>query len=82
MAMLVTHLSAARGSLAWMAMEWLRHGKPSVLGIVTGMVAGCGTITPVSGSVGPAGIFCSPTLGIFSGNGFSDGISNRGSVGD
>ena len=125
MAMLVTHLSAACGSLAWMTMEWLRHGKPSVLGIVTGMVAGLGTITPASGSVGPAGavviglsagvicyfatitlknrlniddsldvfpvhgvggmlglfmagIFCSPALGIFSGNGFSDGISTIG----
>jgi Amt family ammonium transporter len=55
MAMLVTHISAAAGSLAWMAMEWLRHGKPSVLGIVTGMVAGLGTITPASGFVGPAG---------------------------
>ena len=55
MAMLVTHLSAAAGSLAWMAMEWLRHGKPSVLGIVTGMVAGLGTITPASGFVGPGG---------------------------
>lgn len=55
MAMLVTHLSAATGSLAWMAMEWLRHGKPSVLGIVTGMVAGLGTITPASGFVGPGG---------------------------
>ena len=122
MVMLVTHLSAACGSLAWMTMEWLRHGKPSVLGIVTGMVAGLGTITPASGSVGPAGavviglsagvicyfatitlknrlniddsldvfpvhgvggmlglfmagIFCSPALGIFSGNGFSDGVS-------
>jgi Amt family ammonium transporter len=55
MAMLVTHISAAAGSLAWMAMEWFRHGKPSVLGIVTGMVAGLGTITPASGFVGPAG---------------------------
>ena len=55
MAMLVTHISAAAGSLAWMVMEWLRHGKPSVLGIVTGMVAGLGTITPASGFVGPAG---------------------------
>jgi Amt family ammonium transporter len=54
MAMLVTHLSAACGSLAWMSMEWVRHGKPSVLGMVTGMVAGLGTITPASGSVGPA----------------------------
>ena len=125
MAMLVTHLSAACGSLAWMTMEWLRHGKPSVLGIVTGMVAGLGTITPASGSVGPAaavviglsagvicyfatitlknrlkiddsldvfpvhgvggmlgmmlaGVFCAPNLGLFSGNGFSDGITSIG----
>ncbi|NND55132.1 MAG: ammonium transporter [Gammaproteobacteria bacterium] len=55
MAMLVTHLGAAAGSLAWMAMEWIRFGKPSVLGIVTGMVAGLGTITPASGFVGPEG---------------------------
>ena len=125
MAMLVTHLSASAGSLAWMTMEWVRHGKPSVLGIVTGMVAGLGTITPASGSVGPAaavvigfsagvicyfatnylknvlkvddsldvfpvhgvggilgtllaGVFCSTQLGIFSGNGFSDGIDSIG----
>jgi Amt family ammonium transporter len=55
MAMLVTHIGAAAGSLAWMFMEWVRHGKPSVLGIVTGMVAGLGTITPASGFVGPTG---------------------------
>jgi len=55
MAILVTHISAAAGSLAWMTMEWIRHGKPSVLGIVTGMVAGLGTITPASGFVGPGG---------------------------
>ena len=55
MAMLVTHISAAAGSLAWMTLEWIRYRKPSVLGIVTGMVAGLGTITPASGSVGPAG---------------------------
>ncbi len=55
MAILVTHISAAAGSLAWMAMEWIRFGRPSVLGIVTGMVAGLGTITPASGFVGPAG---------------------------
>jgi Amt family ammonium transporter len=55
MAMLVTHISAAAGSLSWMMMEWTKHGKPSVLGIVTGMVAGLGTITPASGFVGPAG---------------------------
>lgn len=55
MAMLVTHLGASAGVLAWMAMEWLRHGKPSVLGAVTGMVAGLGTVTPASGYIGPAG---------------------------
>ena len=55
MAMTVTHISAAAGSLAWMSCEWIKHGKPSVLGIVTGMVAGLGTITPASGYVGPVG---------------------------
>jgi ammonium transporter, Amt family len=53
-AILVTHISAAAGSLAWMIMEWIKFRKPSVLGIVTGMVAGLGTITPASGSVSPA----------------------------
>ncbi len=55
MAMLVTHIGAAAGSLTWMIIEWIKFGKPSVLGIVTGMVAGLGTITPASGFVGPAG---------------------------
>jgi Amt family ammonium transporter len=55
MAMLVTHIGAASGALTWMFIEWKRFGKPSVLGIVTGMVAGLGTITPASGFVGPAG---------------------------
>jgi ammonium transporter, Amt family len=55
MAMLVTHIAAATASLAWMFCEWVRYGKPSVLGIVTGMVAGLGTITPASGFVGPIG---------------------------
>jgi Amt family ammonium transporter len=55
MAMLVTHTGAAAGSLGWMIREWIRFGKPSVLGIVTGMVAGLGTITPASGFVGPLG---------------------------
>jgi Amt family ammonium transporter len=53
MAMLVTHISAAMGAFTWMMIEWLRHGKPSALGAVTGMVAGLGTITPASGFVGP-----------------------------
>jgi ammonium transporter, Amt family len=55
MAMLVTHIGAATGALAWMLCESLRYGKPSALGIVTGMVAGLGTITPASGFVGPIG---------------------------
>jgi len=55
MAMLVTHIGAATGAFAWMVCEWVRFGKPSVLGIVTGMVAGLGTITPASGFVGPIG---------------------------
>ncbi len=55
MAMLVTHIGASAGSLTWMFIEWIKFGKPSVLGIVTGMVAGLGTITPASGFVGPAG---------------------------
>jgi Amt family ammonium transporter len=55
MAMLVTHIGAATGAFAWMMCEWVRYGKPSVLGIVTGMVAGLGTITPASGFVGPLG---------------------------
>ena len=55
MAIAATHVSAAAGALAWMAAEWLRYRKPSVLGAVTGMVAGLGAITPASGFVGPAG---------------------------
>jgi Amt family ammonium transporter len=55
MALLATHMGASGGALAWMIAEWTRYGKPSVLGIVTGMVAGLGTITPASGFVGPMG---------------------------
>jgi ammonium transporter, Amt family len=55
MAVLTTHLGAAGGALAWMCIEWWRYGKPSMLGLVTGMVAGLGTITPASGFVGPLG---------------------------
>ena len=64
MAMLVTHIGAASGSLAWMFREWTKVGKPSVLGIVTGMVAGLGTITPASGFVGPMGAL---VIGILAG---------------
>lgn len=55
MAIMVTHISASAGALMWMFAEWVKFGKPSALGIVTGMVAGLGTITPASGFVGPGG---------------------------
>jgi len=55
MAMTVTHISAATASLVWMVIEWAKFGKPSLVGIVTGMVAGLATITPASGFVGPVG---------------------------
>jgi len=123
MAMLVTHISAAAGAMTWMFIEWIKFKKPTVLGTVTGMVAGLGTITPASGFVGPAaaliigilagficfnatmyikrvlkiddsldvfpvhgvggmlgtflaGIFASTQLGLFSGQGFADGITS------
>lgn len=122
MALLATHLSASAGALTWMTIEWVRHGKPSGLGAVTGMVAGLASITPASGSVGPAGglvigimggvlcfaatyylkqkikiddsldvfpvhgvggilgtllagVFVSQELGVFSGNGYAEGMN-------
>lgn len=128
MAILVTHISAAAGSLVWASIEWLKFGKPSVLGIATGMVAGLGTITPASGFVGPggaliiglmagficffstqfikrslkiddsldvfpvhgvggilgtllAGIFASSKLGVFSGQGFNEGMDMASQLG-
>jgi len=53
MAIIVTHISAAAGALTWMTIEWRKFGKPSALGLATGMVAGLGTITPASGFVSP-----------------------------
>jgi Amt family ammonium transporter len=55
MAMTVTHISAAVGALSWAVVEWVRYGKPSLIGTVTGMVAGLASITPASGFVGPIG---------------------------
>ncbi len=55
MAILVTHLSAATASLVWLVIEKIKYGKPSVVGLVTGTIAGLATITPASGSVGPLG---------------------------
>lgn len=57
MAMLVTHISASMGALVWMFIEWKRFGKPSLIGVVTGMVAGLATVTPASGYIGiPGGL--------------------------
>ena len=128
MAMLATHVSAAAGALAWMVFEWLRYGRPSVLGVVTGTVAGLATITPASGYVGPggalvigllagavcftatsymkrvlkvddsldvfpvhgiggmlgtvlAGVFASSGLGIFSGQGYAEGMTMGSQLG-
>ncbi len=64
MAMLVTQISTATAAIAWMFVEWAKHGKPSALGIVTGAVAGLVAITPASGSVGPIGALA---IGIVSG---------------
>ena len=58
MAMTVTHISAATASLVWVIIEWKKFGKPSLIGVVTGMVAGLATITPASGFVGPLGGLC------------------------
>lgn len=55
MAMLVTHVSAATAALVWAAIEWLRYGRASLVGIVTGLIAGLAAITPAAGSVGPVG---------------------------
>jgi len=55
MAMLVTHISAATAALTWMTIEWIKQGKPTVIGVATGMVAGLATITPAAGLVGPEG---------------------------
>ena len=55
MAMLVTQVSTATAAITWMFIEWIKHGKPSVLGIVTGAVGGLVAITPASGTVGPMG---------------------------
>jgi Amt family ammonium transporter len=55
MALLVTHIAAATASLVWMGIEWFRFGRPSLVGIVTGMVAGLATVTPASGFIGVPG---------------------------
>lgn len=65
MAMLVTHLSASAASLVWMLIEWVKFRKPSMVGFVTGTIAGLATITPASGFVGPIGGICLGLAGGF-----------------
>lgn len=55
MAMLVTHISAAAATITWMAIDWYKNGKPGLVGMITGMVAGLATVTPASGFIGPFG---------------------------
>jgi Amt family ammonium transporter len=55
MAMTVTHISASTACLVWIAIEWLKFGKPSLVGIATGAIAGLATVTPGSGFIGPVG---------------------------
>ena len=55
MAMLVTHISATVGAFTWITIEWIKQGKPTIVGIATGMVAGLAAITPAAGTVGPQG---------------------------
>ncbi len=64
MAMLVTHISAATATMVWMGIEWRKYGKPSLVGAVTGTIAGLATITPASGYVGPlAGLIIGAAAG-------------------
>lgn len=58
MTLVVTHISASSAAVVWMLIEWVRGGKPSVLGIATGSIAGLAAITPASGKVGPVGALC------------------------
>ncbi len=62
-AILVTHIAASLGAFSWIIIEWIRFGKPSLVGMVTGMVAGLATITPASGFVGVEGAIILGLLG-------------------
>ena len=64
MALMVTHLSASAATLTWMGIEWIKYGKPSVLGAATGSIAGLAAVTPASGFIGPLG---GVVIGIVSG---------------
>ena len=62
MTIVATHLSASAAAIAWMSIEWLRNGKPSMLGIATGSIAGLAAVTPAAGKVGPIGAVCIGTI--------------------
>jgi Amt family ammonium transporter len=64
MAMLVTHISAATATITWMFVDWMKNGKPGLVGMITGMIAGLATVTPASGFIGPMGAII---LGFLSG---------------
>lgn len=65
MAMLVTHISAATATITWMFIDWFKNGKPGLVGMITGMIAGLATVTPASGFIGPLGAIF---LGLLSGS--------------
>lgn len=71
LAIAVTHIAAATAAFTWMVLEWIRNGKPSALGAVTGMVAGLATITPAAGFVGPAGAL---VIGVLAGGACLGGV--------
>ena len=64
LAMLTTHIAATAGALVWMTVEWARYGRPTLLGIATGLIAGLGIVSPVAGFIGPMGAL---VLGVVAG---------------
>ena len=77
MALLVIHIAAATASLVWMGIEWMRFGRPSLVGIVTGMVAGLATVTPATGFIGvPGGLILSLADSVTAGSQFMVQLSS------
>ena len=77
MALLVIHIAAATASLVWMGIEWMRFGRPSLIGIVTVMVAGLATVTPATGFIGvPGGLILSLADSVTAGSQFMVQLSS------
>ncbi len=76
-ALLVTHISACVGTVVWMGIEWIKLGKPGVLGAATGSIAGLAAITPASGYVGPIGAIAIGAVSAFACFFFSTTIKKR-----